>query len=82
MSRTPQPLDARRFAGTVDGKPVSLITLEGGAGVSIGICTLGARWLQALIPNASGSPIDAVLGADNLDGVREGVLSMGCIIGR
>ena len=82
MSRVPQPLDAGRFLGTVDGKPVSLITLEGGAGVSIGICTLGARWLQALIPNASGTPIDAVLGADSLESVRDGVLSMGCIIGR
>ena len=82
MAQPPKPLEPSRFAGSVGGKPVSLITLEGGAGVSISICTLGARWLQALIPNASGLAIDAVLGADSLDGVRDGVLSMGCVIGR
>lgn len=79
---TAHALDTDAFVGEVDGVPVGLVTITGGAGLSLSICTYGARWLQALVPDAEGVVRDVVLGYDSLQGVRDGVPSMGAFIGR
>jgi len=57
---TAHALDTDAFVGEVDGVPVGLVTITGGAGLSLSICTYGARWLQALVPDAEGVVRDVV----------------------
>src|SRR5271157_1737895 len=74
---------SKQPAGTVDGKPVDLYTLQDGK-ITVKILTYGGIVMTVEAPDRSGKPADIVLGFDSLDGyVKTGNKPyMGAIIGR
>jgi aldose 1-epimerase len=74
---------SKQPAGTVDGKPVYLYTLEDGK-ITVRILNYGGIVQSLEAPDRSGNPTDIVLGFDTLDGyVSSGNKPyMGAIIGR
>lgn len=74
---------AKQPAGTVDGKPVDLYTLEDGK-ITVRILTYGGIVQSLETPDRSGNRADVVLGFDTLDGYLSSGNKpyMGAIIGR
>ena len=75
-------LDAVRFQGEVDGRPVALYTLRNTRGMVVCITNYGAKIEQILVPDRHGELADVVLGYDSLQAVVGGSPSMGAFIGR
>ena len=75
-------LDADRFKGEVDGRPVALYTLQNSRGMVVGITNYGAKIEQILVPDRYGELADVLLGYDSLQGAVGGSPSMGAFIGR
>ena len=44
-------LQARNFAGSAEGKPTRLITLQNSRGMNVRFTTLGAKILQIVVPD-------------------------------
>ncbi len=74
---------SKQPAGTADGKPVDLYTLQDGK-ITVRILTYGGIVQSLEAPDRDGKPADIVLGFDSLDGyVKSGNKPyMGAIIGR
>lgn len=68
--------------GVVDGKAVSLYTLENRNGVVAKITNYGALLTSLHLPDRDGKPSDVVLGFDNLQGYLDGHPYFGCTVGR
>ncbi|MES2510753.1 MAG: aldose epimerase family protein [Pseudomonadota bacterium] len=75
-------LDAARFRGELDGKPVALYTLRNSRGMVVCITNYGAKIEQMLVPGRDGQLRDVVLGYDSLEAAVGGSASMGAFIGR
>lgn len=75
-------LDAARFRGELDGKPVALYTLRNSRGMVVCITNYGAKIEQMLVPGRDGRLRDVVLGYDSLEAAVGGSASMGAFIGR
>lgn len=75
-------LDAGRFRGQLDDRPVALYTLRNSRGMVVCITNYGAKIEQILVPDRHGELADVVLGYDSLPAVAGGSPSMGAFIGR
>ena len=75
-------LDAGRFQGELDGRPVALYTLRNSRGMVVCITNYGAKIEQILVPDRHGELADVVLGYDSLQDTVGGSPSMGAFIGR
>lgn len=75
-------LQARNFAGSAEGKPTRLITLQNSRGMNVRFTTLGAKILQIVVPDRDGEMDDVALGYETLDQVMQGQSSMGAVVGR
>ena len=74
---------SKQPAGSVDGKPVDLYTLQDGK-ITVRILTYGGIVQSIEVPDRNGKPANIVLGFDDLDGyVKSGNPPyMGALIGR
>lgn len=76
------PAIARTDWGTTsNGEPVSLYTLVGPGGLEARISNFGGVIVSLLVPNASGSKTDVMLGYDDLAAYEKGGV-YGAVIGR
>jgi aldose 1-epimerase len=75
-------LKAENFQQVIDGKQVSLYTLQNKHGVTVRITNYGARIEQILVPDRHGKLGDVIQGYDSLAGVQQGQASMDAFIGR
>lgn len=78
-------LDAAAFADTIDGKPVSLYTLESGKGLTMQVTNFGGRVVTLWVPDKDGKKEDVVLGFENIKRYaedNEGERFFGPVVGR
>lgn len=76
----PQP---GAFEGTVDGKPIGLFFIRNDRGVTAALTNYGARIVGLIVPDASGNPVDVVIGPASLQRFLDGPESyMGATVGR
>ena len=78
----PHLLDPARFQGEVDGRPTALFFLRNARGMVVAVTNLGAKVLQIVVPDRSGTLDDVALGYDRLADVITGSPSMGAFVGR
>ncbi len=84
-SREKLPLfEAQAFDSTIDGKKVSLYTLNSGNGLIAQVTNYGGRIVSLWVPDREGKQEDVVLGFENLDKYinNEGERYLGPVIGR
>ena len=76
-------IDAANFNTTVDGKPVSLYTLQNGF-LTMQVTNYGGRVVALWMPDCKGSQEDIVLGYDHIDKYlnNEGERYLGAVVGR
>lgn len=55
------------FDTTLDGNEISLYTISNSKGMQVSITNYGARVVSILVPAKDGTPIDVVLGFNNID---------------
>ena len=67
-------MQIRKF-GIFNGQDVFAYTLTNGA-LEAEIITYGGTWRTMRVPDKNGTPVDVVLGYDNLDGYLQ---NSGCI---
>lgn len=77
-------LDAANFSTTIDGKPVSLYTLDSGNGVYAQITNYGARVVSLFTPDKHGKYEDLTLGFESIDRYldNKGERFLGPVVGR
>ncbi|NDW08690.1 aldose epimerase family protein [Dysgonomonas sp. 520] len=77
-------LDKSVFEKEVDGKKVSLYTLESGNGLTMQVTNYGARVVSLFAPDKNGKYEDVVLGYDNIDKYvnNKGERFLGAAVGR
>ena len=77
-------LDASAFTTTVDGKDVSLYTLDSGNDVYIQVTNLGGRVVSLFTPDKTGKHEDIALGYENIDRYlnNKGERFIGPVVGR
>ncbi|GAB3185336.1 aldose epimerase family protein [Hydrogenophaga aquatica] len=76
----PALLDPHSFAGLVDGCPVSLYFLRNDSGMTVAITNMGAKIMQAQVPDRHGQPGDVALGYGGLNEVLAGSPSLGAFV--
>jgi aldose 1-epimerase len=83
---TAATLSTAPFGTTADGKPVNLITMTSGHGVTVKFMSYGGVITQIITPDRHGHPADIVLGFPTLHDYEtksaEGGLYFGALIGR
>jgi aldose 1-epimerase len=77
-----QRLTRKDFGKTTDGSPIELFTLRNGNGMEVAISTYGAVVQSLKLPDKSGTPVDIVLGYDDLAGYENDKSYFGATIGR
>ncbi|NDV58293.1 aldose epimerase family protein [Bacteroides sp. 519] len=90
MACTGQPksditlLDKSAFETTVDGKPVSLYTLNSGNGLTIQVTNFGLRVISIWTPDKNGKYADVAIGYENIDRYlnNNGERFLGPVVGR
>ncbi len=77
-------LNTSSFEKEVDGKKVSLYTLESGNGIIMQVTNFGARVVSLWAPDKNGKKEDIVLGYDNIDRYinNTGERFLGAVVGR
>jgi aldose 1-epimerase len=76
-------LDATTFETTLDGKSVSLYTLENNKGMKAAITNYGGRVLSLLVPQKNGKLVDVVVGMKDLESIKKSTDAYyGATIGR
>jgi aldose 1-epimerase len=77
-------LDARSFTTTVDGKEVSLYTLQSGNGIYMQVTNFGGRVVTLFTPDKTGHYEDIVLGYETIERYlhNEGERFLGPVVGR
>jgi aldose 1-epimerase len=75
MSKTPFGTDSY-------GEAIDLYTMQNAHGIVAKIMTFGATVTQLLVPDASGKPVDVVLGFETQKAYEDYSSYIGCIIGR
>ncbi|MEA2700206.1 MAG: aldose 1-epimerase [Myxococcales bacterium] len=75
-------LKVENFEKEVDGKKVSLYTIQNKNGMVVKITNYGARLQQILVPDKKGVIGDVLLGYETIGQVMDGQMSMGAFIGR
>lgn len=76
--------DKANFDRIVDGKEVSLYTLESGNGLTMQVTNFGARVVSFFVPDRNGKSEDIVLGYNNIDDYlnNKGERFLGAVVGR
>lgn len=74
--------DATAFQSEIDGKPVTLYTLQNANGMAVQITNYGARVVDLWVPSADGTFKDVIWGYETLDGYRTGDKYSSPIVGR
>lgn len=79
-----QLLDKSAFETTVEGKPVSLYTLDSGNGLTIQVTNFGLRVVSIWAPDKNGKYADVAIGYENIDRYinNQGERFLGCVVGR
>ena len=62
-----QQINVADFTQTIDGKPVSLYTLQGKNGIGMKVTNFGARVVSLCVPDANHHLVDVVLGYKTLN---------------
>jgi len=62
-----QKINATDFTQTIDGKAVSLYTLQGKNGIGMKVTNFGARVVSLCVTDANNHPVDVVLGYKTLN---------------
>ena len=77
-------LDVNAFTKVVDGKEVSLYTLDSGNGLTMQVTNFGARVVSLWTPDKNGKYDDVVLGHTDIDQyiACDGERFIGCVVGR
>ncbi|MDR0560003.1 MAG: galactose mutarotase [Prevotellaceae bacterium] len=77
-------LDKSAFETSIDGKPVSLYTLNSGNGVTVQVTNFGARIVSVWTPDRNGQYADINIGYENIDKYlnNTGERYIGCVVGR
>ncbi|WP_370526914.1 aldose epimerase family protein [Bacteroides sp. 51] len=77
-------LDKSAFNTEVDGKPVSLYTLDSGKGLTVQVTNFGLRVVSIWAADRDGKYADVAVGYENIDRYinNGGERFMGCIVGR
>ena len=75
-------MQVRDFGVTGSGRTARLYRLEGPAGVSAEVCDLGACLVSLVAPDREGTPVDVVLGYDDVSGYESNATHFGAVIGR
>lgn len=76
-------LDSGAFTDTIDGKPVSLYTLESGNGVTMQVTNFGGRVVTLWVPDRDGKYEDVVIGFDSISTYRlKKHRTIGPVVGR
>lgn len=75
-------LHVEAFDTVVNGKPISLFTLENKNGIKAQFTNYGARIVSLYTPDRSGELDDIVLGFDNIESYLNDPMYLGCIVGR
>lgn len=75
-------MENRKLFGVLpDGRPVELLTLQN-AVLRCQIITYGGALQSLFVPDRNGSPVDVLLGFDDLDSYRSQTCFLGALIGR
>jgi aldose 1-epimerase len=75
-------MNRQSFGRTNDGEAIDLFTLRNSNGMEAAIMNYGGIVQALRIPDKSGTPVDVVLGFDNLDGYLKDSPYFGAIVGR
>ena len=77
-------IDPKNFETTLDGKAISLYTLESGNGMTMQVTNYGGRVVSLWVPDKEGKYEDVVLGYDNIDKYlnNPGERYLGTVVGR
>ena len=77
-------LDKSAFTTEVDGKPVSLYTLDSGNGLTVQVTNFGLRVVSIWTADRDGKYADVAVGYENIDRYinNKGERFLGCIVGR
>ena len=76
------PLKVENFEKEIDGKKVTLYTIQNDKGMVVRITNYGAKMEQILVPDKNGVIGDVLLGYETIGQVMDGQQSMGAFIGR
>ncbi len=63
------------------GEPITRFRLTNGTAAYVEFTNLGATWVSAVVPDASGTPADVLLGYDSAEGYLRDPYYMGATIG-
>lgn len=77
-------LDAGAYTTTLDGKNISLYTLDSGNGVQMQVSNFGGRIISLFVPDKNGKVEDIVLGHDSISKYinYQGERCLGPVVGR
>ncbi len=78
----PKLLDKAAFETTIDGKPVSLYTLENANGVVLQLTNYGCRMLSLWVPDKEGNFKDVIWGYESIEATLAGDVNSGPVVGR
>ncbi len=78
----PVLLDKTAFETTIDGKPVSLYTLENANGVVLQLTNYGCRMLSLWVPDKDGNFKDVIWGYESIEATLAGDVNSGPVVGR
>ena len=70
------------FGRTEDGRAVTRYTMTNGAGMTVRVLDYGCTVQSVIVPDRTGSPVDVVLGYDDIDGYEQGSCWFGAFVGR
>lgn len=70
------------FDTLINGKQISLFTLENKNGLKVHLTNYGARIVTLYTPDKNGEMADIALGFDNIDEYLSDPMYLGCIVGR
>ena len=75
-------ITSRPFGTMPDGRPVTCYRLTGGPKAYADVLDYGGTVQAIVVPDQNGTPVDVVLGYDDLDGYRTGTCFFGATVGR
>lgn len=73
---------SREFGLTKNGQKVTAFDLCNGNGMSVTILDFGATVQKMIVPDRNGTPVDVVLGYDDVASYEEGSCYYGAVVGR
>ncbi len=78
----PKLLEKAAFETSIDGKPVSLYTLQNANGVVLQLTNYGCRMLSLWVPDKDGNFKDVIWGYESIEATLTGDVNSGPVVGR